>query len=92
MKNSILHAILMNENILLLGSDMVQETGLKRGNSISLMMQCRNEDEIRKHYLELSKGGKQTHAIERTFWGAFLGDLTDKFGNNWILHAPVSDS
>lgn len=86
MKNSILHATLTNGNLVLMGSDMACENGLLRGNSVSLMLNCSSEQEIIECYNSLSKGGEMTNPLEDTFWGAIFGNLTDKFGNHWILH------
>lgn len=86
MKESILHARLVNKSMILLGSDMVGEEGLIKGNSVSLMLECDSEEEIKSCYEKLSAGGKSTHPIETSFFGALLGDLKDKYGNNWILH------
>jgi len=86
MKKCILHATLTKGNLVLMGSDMVAEQGLKRGNTVSLMLNCGSETEIRKSYSKLSKGGKANHPLEVSFWGALFGDLTDRFGNHWLLH------
>lgn len=86
MKKSILHSTLTNDNLVLMGSDMVSEKGLIKGNSVSLMLNCSSEDEIRNYYENLCEGGQATHPPEDTFWGALFGDLTDKFGNHWLLH------
>ena len=86
MKDCILHAVLTNGELALMASDMVGEQGLVRGNAISLMLNCSSEDEIRRYYTALSSGGKATHPLEDTFWGALFGDLTDKFGTKWLLH------
>lgn len=85
MKNSILHATLTNGNLVLMGSDMANNE-LLRGNSVSLMLNCSSEQEIIKCYNSLSEGGEMTNPLEDTFWGAVFGNLTDKFGNHWILH------
>jgi len=82
----ILHATLSMNELQLLASDMVSEQGLERGNSISLMLECISEEEIKKMYDTLSEGGTRTHPLELTFWGALFGDLRDKYGNLWILH------
>jgi len=37
-------------------------------------------------YAKLSKGGKAEHPPQNTFWGALFGDLTDKYGNHWLLN------
>lgn len=86
MSELILHASLNNDSFTLLASDMVGEEGLQRGNHISLMLQCSEEQEIRDAYEKLSAGGKRTHPLENTFWGALFGDLVDRYGNQWLLH------
>jgi PhnB protein len=86
MKAYILHATLTRNGLVIMGSDMLGEDGLKKGNTISLMLNCDSEEEINDCYQKLSKGGVKTHPIALSFWGAFLGDLTDRFGNQWILH------
>ncbi|MGQ0738427.1 MAG: VOC family protein [Bacteroidota bacterium] len=85
-KDCILHATLANDKIVLMGSDMAPETGLIKGNAVSLMLDCRSEKEIKSCYNRLSAGGTATHPIETTFFGALLGTLADKFGNHWLLH------
>lgn len=86
MKSCILHAVLTNKHFVLMGSDMVSEKGLLKGNAISLVLNCKNEKEIRGCYKKLSQGGEQTHPLENTFWNALFGGLTDKYGNNWMLN------
>jgi PhnB protein len=86
MKECILHSTLTTASFVLMGSDMTPETGLKKGNSVSLMLNCRSEADIRMYFDKLSIGGTVLHPLENTFWGALLGDLTDKFGTNWILN------
>ncbi len=86
MKNYILHATLTNGVLLLMGSDMVSDDGLIKGNAVSLSLTCNSEEEIRAAYKKLSAGGHATHPLADTFWGALFGDLTDKFGNHWLLN------
>ena len=86
MKKSILHSTLTRGDLVLMGSDMVDENGLVKGNSVSLMLNCGSEKEIKSCYKNLSKGGTATHPLENTFWGALFGDLVDRFGNHWLLH------
>jgi PhnB protein len=86
MKYCILHSTLTNGSLLLMGSDMVGENGLIKGNSVSLTLNCSSEKEITSCYKKLSAGGKATHPLEDSFWGALFGGLTDKYGNNWLLN------
>jgi PhnB protein len=85
MKDCILHATLTNGSLILMGSDMVSNAGLIKGNAVSLSLMCSSEKEIRDCYEKLSSDGQATHPLENTFWGALFSGLTDKFGNHWLL-------
>ena len=86
MKECILHATLIKDSLVLMGSDMVGEKGLIKGNSVSLAINCSSDEEIQIFYEKLSAGGNKDHALEQSFWGATFGDLTDKYGNHWLLN------
>lgn len=86
MKDLILHATLTNGSLVLMGSDMTAETGLIRGNAVSLILNSGSEKEIKNCYKKLAAGGQVTHPLQKNFWGAMFGSLTDKFGNNWLLN------
>ncbi len=85
MKACILHATLVADGIIIMGSDMAPETGIIKGNAVSLLLDCSSEEELRSAFNKLSANGVITHPLETTYWGALLGDLTDKFGNDWML-------
>ena len=86
LKECILHSTLTKGALVLMGSDMVGENGLLKGNTVSLMLNCSSEEEIKTCFEKLSSGGKKDHPLEDSFWGALFGDLTDKYGNHWLLH------
>ena len=86
MKENILHSTLTMDALVLMGTDMLGEKGLVKGTAVSLMLNCSSEEEIKKYYANLSKDGQATHPLEISFWGALFGDLTDKYGNHWLLH------
>ena len=85
MRECILHATLTKSPLVLMASDIVNGTGLIKGNNISLSLQCSSEEEITLCYSKLSAGGTANHPLEDSFWGALFGGLTDKFGNHWLL-------
>jgi len=86
MKGCILHSTLTKNNLVLMGTDIVDENGFKKGNTVSLMLDCDSEEEIEISYKKLSAGGAQTQPVALSFWGELIGGLTDKFGNRWLLH------
>jgi PhnB protein len=86
MRGCILHATLTNDAFTIMASDMVADKGLIIGNAVSLMLDCSSEEDIRIFYDKLSAGGIASHPLENSFWGALFGDLTDQFGNQWLLH------
>lgn len=88
LKGYILHSTLRSGPVMLMGSDMVGEQGLVKGNAISILIECQNEAEIYQLYQSLAAGGQATHPIEPSFWGALFGGLTDRYGNNWLLQCP----
>ncbi len=86
MRDCILHSTLTSGPLMIMASDMVGERGLIRGNAVSLMLDCNAEAELRTCFVRLADGGSVTHELEVTFWGALFGDLTDRYGNQWLLH------
>lgn len=85
MKKSILHATLKKGALVLQGSDMTPQSGLVKGNNVSLSLSCRSEEEIITIFAKLSANNKTDHPVEHAFGGAMFGDLTDKYGNIWLL-------
>ncbi len=86
MKNAVLHSSLTKGDMVILGSDMVGQHGLIKGNAVSMVLNCTSEKEVFDCYKSLSEGGEILHEIELTFWGAHFGDLNDRYGNHWFLH------
>ncbi len=86
MKHQILHASLMKDALLLMGSDMQGPEGFIKGNTIALSLNCSSEEEIAAFFKSLSNGGKVTHELTEQFWGATFGVFTDKFGVRWMLN------
>ncbi len=81
---SILHSTLTNGALVLMGSDMGQGR-VTKGSSLSLMLECSSDEEINRFFSALSVGGKVSDPLSVKFWGSTYGELTDKYGNNWML-------
>jgi PhnB protein len=84
-ESDILHSMLVNERIILMGSDMIG-ADLHRGNGISLCLQCFSEEEVHTFFTNLSAGGHVLTPLHQTFWGATYGELTDKYGIQWMFN------
>lgn len=86
MKNAVLHAELRNDKLVLMGSDLCSETGLIKGNSVSLALDCSNETEAQTMFDKLSEGGSRHQPLQENYWGALFGSLTDQYGNHWLIN------
>lgn len=82
----IIQSTLTNEQLSLMGTDITPSAGLKKGNSVSLLLYCRSEKELQHCFEKLSAGGIGEQPPAVTHWGALFGGLTDKFGHHWLLH------
>jgi PhnB protein len=85
-RHHVLHASLLKDNLVLLASDMIGVDGFIKGNTIALSLNCSSEKEIEIFFSKLSSGGQITHPLEKQFWGASFGVLTDKYGIKWMLN------
>lgn len=92
MKKFILHSTLRKNNLLLMGTDMVGEYGLIKGNTVSIFINCTSEREIKSLYQKLGKNAIESHPIVNTEWGALFGGLTDKYGHHWLFNYKQSNS
>ncbi|MDB5224003.1 MAG: hypothetical protein JWN83_2670 [Chitinophagaceae bacterium] len=85
-KHHILHASLMKDGLILMGSDMQEPGGFTKGNNIALSLNCSSDEEIKAFFSKLSEGGRISHNLMQSFWGATFGVLTDKYGIRWMLN------
>lgn len=90
MKNSILHAELRKDGLLLMASEMTGPGGYTKGNDIALSLNCSSEEEINTFYSKLSAGGQILDPLKLQFWGAMFGVFTDQFGIRWMLNYTIN--
>ncbi len=81
----ILHSSLINAGITLMGSDCLGKA-LAQGNNVKLCLNCESEEQINSFFSKLSEGGNIQMQLHQSFWGATFGEVTDKFGLNWMLN------
>lgn len=83
-KDNVFHAQLKKGDMVLLGSDMVGEDGLKYGNNMVVTLECSNKNEAKDLFAKLSSGGKIGHELADQPWG-IIGDFQDKFMVDWFV-------
>ncbi|HET6226358.1 MAG TPA: VOC family protein [Bacteroidia bacterium] len=82
----IMHVALpIGKDNVLMGSDTPKGYQSIVGTNFSISVNAATEQETEKLFKGLSAGGKVTMPLEKTFWGAYFGMLTDKFGINWMV-------
>lgn len=87
-KEKIMHISLPIGNTVLMGSDAAGGFcgDFKEGNNITVSINTESEEEATRVFNGLSAGGKVTMPLDKTFWGAYFGMFTDKFGINWMVN------
>ena len=87
-KNKIMHIGLPIGSTILMGSDIGGDwpTTFLQGNNFSVSINTEHKEEADNLFQGLSADGQITMPMEVTFWGAYFGMFTDKFGINWMVN------
>ena len=56
------------------------------GNNCRVTVHTESEQETTQLFNGLSAGGKVEMPLNKTFWGAFCGMFTDRFGIQWMIN------
>lgn len=75
----------------LMGTDAPDTMGfqLKVGNNISINLEPDTRSETEKLFKALSEGGTIIMPLQDMFWGAYFGQLTDRFGMQWMFNCTA---
>ncbi len=60
------------------------------GTNSSLSIDVDSEEEANKLFNGLSDGGRVMMPLEKMFWGAMFGMVTDRFGVQWMVNYDYS--
>lgn len=83
----IMHVSLPLGNTVLMGSDSTSQSGdVVIGTNFSVSINTDSRAEADKLFNGLSAGGNAFMPMSDTFWGAYFGMFTDKFGINWMVN------
>ena len=88
-KEMIMHVALpLSNESTLMGTDTLKSMGqqLIVGNNFSLTVSPDTKEEADRIFNALAAGGNITMPLEKAFWGAYFGMLTDKFGIQWMVN------
>lgn len=86
-KDKVMHLSLMvaGRNMLMI-SDSFEPVSSSR--SISLALTYDNESEAKEAYAKLGEGGENKYPFALQQWGAYYGEVIDKFGVTWMITKP----
>src|SRR5580700_6671619 len=77
-EGKVMHATLHGDGFDLMGSDGRPGTAPVAESNISITLSMKDEAKARDAFAKLSAGGKIETPMEKMFWGAIFGQLTDK--------------
>jgi PhnB protein len=86
--NKIMHVSLpISEGFNLMGSDTNSDSALVQfGDNVSISINAESRAEASHLFHGLSEGGVVKMDLQDTFWGAFFGMFTDRFGVHWMIN------
>ncbi len=88
-KNLVMHVALpILGGHLLMGTDAPESMGftVTAGNNVHISLTPDTRKQTEELFTALSAGGKVTMELQDTFWGAYFGSCTDKYGIHWIVN------
>ncbi len=85
-KNNVMHAKLTKDGMHIMASDSMPGHTVNFGTNVHISVSPTSREEMDTIFGKLSEGGTVTMALQNTFWGAYFGMLTDKFGQHWMFN------
>ncbi len=85
--DKVLHASLEFDGITILASDVMPGKQIKRGTSdASLSLNISGVEDAKRIFEQLAEEGKVHVPFNKQFWGAWHGNLIDRFGIRWMVN------
>lgn len=87
-KEGIMHVALpIGPNSILMGTDVLKNMEqVKLGTNMSISIDTDSEAEANELFNGLAEGGSVQMPLQKMFWGAYFGMLSDKFGIQWMVN------
>lgn len=85
-EDRIIHARLAKGSMVLMASDTQPGSPFTPGNNFYVCVDCDGRDETDRLFQALGEGGSALMELQDTFWGAYFGMVTDKYGVGWMFN------
>ena len=87
----VMHTSIKIGETVLMGSDRgtACDEPLVQGNNFAVTFSPTSKEEADRLFPKLAEGGEITMPLQETFWGAYFGLCTDKFGVHWMFNSPL---
>ncbi|MFL9482841.1 VOC family protein [Chitinophagaceae bacterium LWZ2-11] len=85
-KDKVMHVQLSFAGNSIMMSDTMPDNKIEYGNGIVLSVGLTDVEKTKTIFTKLSEGGAVTMPLEKQFWGAWFGQLTDRFGIRWMFN------
>lgn len=78
---------------ILMGTDAPESMGfiVNIGNNVHINLEPDTKAETKRLFDALSQEGIVEMELQDTFWGAYYGNCTDKYGVRWMFNCPNKD-
>lgn len=84
--NKIMHGQLESGGMTLMAADTPNSIDLTVGDNVTVSLSGTEEEELRGYWAALSEGATISMPLEIAPWGDAFGQLTDRFGTNWMFN------
>ena len=91
-KDRIMHVSLPIGSGVLMGSDSTTAFGPPPvvGTNFAISVEGESREHCDEVLAKLSEGGTVKMPMQETFWGAYFGSWTDRFGIGWMINYELS--
>lgn len=91
-KRKVMHVSLPVGDSVLMGSDTCEAFGPPRtqGTNFALSYNPTTKEEAERVFGSVLEGGEVGMPLQDTFWGAYFGQGTDRFGIEWMINVDLS--
>lgn len=86
-KDKIMHGQLTTPaGFTLMGADTPSSMPASEGSTITISLSGNGDEGLRDYWDKLADGGTVTMPLEQAPWGDWFGQLTDRFGVDWMVN------